>query len=88
MYIALIYLLVNSRKTNQIHDCNLSIVSHSKLNLDFYFFFSDVLTNLVGDHNAKRGAIKTFEVLQEYRLNKHLFYVSDNDSNDYKINLF
>ena len=36
----------------------------------------DVVKNLVGEQNAKRGAIKTFEVLQEYRLNKHLFYVS------------
>ena len=42
----------------------------------------EVVTNLVGEHNARRGAIKTFEVLQEYRLNKHLFLFSTRARDD------
>ena len=37
---------------------------------------SDAVKTLVGDENARRGTIKMFEVLQDVRLNKHLFYVS------------
>lgn len=36
--------------------------------------FSDAIKTLVGEENAKRGTIKMFEVLQDTRLNKHLFY--------------
>ena len=36
----------------------------------------DAVKNLVGDDNAKRGAVKMFEASQEQRLNRHLFYVS------------
>ncbi|ELU04949.1 hypothetical protein CAPTEDRAFT_89225 [Capitella teleta] len=36
----------------------------------------DVLKNLVGEANAKNGAIKLFEYFQDIKLNKHLFYVS------------
>ncbi|KAL3879426.1 hypothetical protein ACJMK2_031724 [Sinanodonta woodiana] len=35
----------------------------------------EAVKSLVGDDNAKRGAIKMFEVFQDVRLNKHLFYV-------------
>ncbi|XP_064621309.1 sorting nexin-25-like isoform X2 [Lineus longissimus] len=35
----------------------------------------DFLKNLIGEKNAKQGAIKMFESLQDVRLNKHLFYV-------------
>jgi hypothetical protein len=31
---------------------------------------------LIGEKNSKNGIIKVFEALQDYRLNKHLFYVS------------
>ncbi|KAG8224803.1 hypothetical protein J437_LFUL002248 [Ladona fulva] len=34
----------------------------------------EVLSNLVGQQNARRGAIKVFETLQDVRLNKQLFY--------------
>ena len=37
---------------------------------------SDAVKTLVGEENARRGTIKMFEVLQDVRLNKHLFYVS------------
>lgn len=35
----------------------------------------DAVRVLVGEDNARRGAIKTFEVLQDTRLNKHLLYI-------------
>ena len=41
--------------------------------------FSDAVKTLVGEENARRGTIKMFEVLQDVRLNKHLFYVSANN---------
>ncbi|KAJ4442220.1 hypothetical protein ANN_12086 [Periplaneta americana] len=34
----------------------------------------EVLNNLVGQQNARRGAMKVFETLQDARLNKQLFY--------------
>lgn len=34
------------------------------------------MRTLLGEENGRRGAIKMFEVLQDTRLNKHLFYVS------------
>ncbi|XP_046394040.1 sorting nexin-25 [Ischnura elegans] len=34
----------------------------------------EVLSNLVGQQSARRGAIKVFETLQDVRLNKQLFY--------------
>ncbi|XP_071452813.1 sorting nexin-25 [Hetaerina americana] len=34
----------------------------------------EVLSNLVGQQSARRGAIKMFETLQDVRLNKQLFY--------------
>ncbi|ESO93906.1 hypothetical protein LOTGIDRAFT_228630 [Lottia gigantea] len=34
----------------------------------------DALKNLVGEDNAKHGTIKMFEVMQDIRLNKHIFY--------------
>lgn len=37
--------------------------------------FLDILKNFVGDHNARHGVIKLFEVLQEEKLNRHLLYV-------------
>ena len=37
----------------------------------------EVLSNLVGQQSARRGAMKVFETLQDPRLNKQLFYVSD-----------
>jgi sorting nexin-25 len=40
------------------------------------FVFSDLLKNLVGEANAKNGAIKLFEYFQDIKLNKHIFYVS------------
>lgn len=48
------------------------------LNCFIFIFFlsSDVLKNLVGEANAKNGAIKLFEYFQDIKLNKHLFYVS------------
>lgn len=36
----------------------------------------EVLSNLVGQQNAQRGAMKVFETLQDPKLNKQLFYVS------------
>lgn len=36
----------------------------------------EVLTNLVGTQTAKRGALKVFEIVQNPRMNKQLFYVS------------
>jgi hypothetical protein len=36
----------------------------------------EVLSNLVGQQSARRGAMKVFETLQDPRLNKQLFYVS------------
>lgn len=36
----------------------------------------EVLSNLVGQQSAQRGAMKVFETLQDPRLNKQLFYVS------------
>ena len=41
-----------------------------------YLFCADVLKNLVGADNARRGVIKLFEVLQDEKLNRHLLYVS------------
>ena len=38
---------------------------------------TDAVKTLVGEENARRGTIKMFEVLQDVRLNKHLFYVSE-----------
>ena len=38
----------------------------------------EILSNLVGQQSAHRGALKVFEALQETRLNKQLFYVSHN----------
>lgn len=35
----------------------------------------DALKSLLGENNARRGSIKVFEVLQDTRLNKHLFYI-------------
>ncbi|KAL4230572.1 sorting nexin 25 [Mactra antiquata] len=35
----------------------------------------DAVKNLVGEENTKRGTIKMFEILQDVRLNKQLFYV-------------
>ena len=40
-------------------------------------YFPDAVKTLVGEDNARQGAIKMFEVLQDSRLNKHLFYVSN-----------
>ncbi|XP_062594702.1 sorting nexin-25-like isoform X2 [Saccostrea cucullata] len=34
----------------------------------------DAVRTLLGEENGRRGAIKMFEVLQDTRLNKHLFY--------------
>ncbi|XP_048774013.1 sorting nexin-25-like [Ostrea edulis] len=34
----------------------------------------DAVRTLLGEENGRRGAIKMFEVLQDPRLNKHLFY--------------
>jgi hypothetical protein len=39
--------------------------------------FTDAVKTLVGEENKRRGTIKMFEVLQDTRLNKQLFYVSD-----------
>jgi hypothetical protein len=36
----------------------------------------EVLSNLVGQQSARRGAMKVFETLQDPKLNKQLFYVS------------
>ena len=36
----------------------------------------ELLSSLVGQQNARRGAIKVFESLQQAEYNKHLFYVS------------
>ncbi|KAK3099373.1 hypothetical protein FSP39_003500 [Pinctada imbricata] len=35
----------------------------------------DAVKNLLGEENGRRGTIKIFEVLQDVRLNKHLFYI-------------
>lgn len=40
------------------------------------WYFSDAVKTLVGEENKRRGTIKMFEVLQDVRLNKQLFYVS------------
>ena len=40
--------------------------------------FVDAVKTLLGEENGRRGTIKTFEVLQDVRLNKYLFYVSMN----------
>jgi hypothetical protein len=32
---------------------------------------------LIGEKNSKTGIIKIFEALQDYRSNKHLFYVRE-----------
>jgi hypothetical protein len=37
----------------------------------------EILSNLVGQQSARRGALKVFDALQESKLNKQLFYVSD-----------
>lgn len=37
----------------------------------------EVLTSLVGTQTAKRGALKVFEIVQNPRMNKQLFYVSN-----------
>ena len=42
-----------------------------------YLLISDAVKTLVGEENARRGTIKMFEVLQDVKLNKHLFYVSN-----------
>lgn len=34
----------------------------------------DVLNQLLGHKNARRGALKVFDALQDVRLNKQLFY--------------
>ncbi|CAG2066336.1 unnamed protein product, partial [Timema podura] len=34
----------------------------------------EVLSNLVGQQNSRRGAVKVFETLQDPRLNRQLFY--------------
>ncbi|XP_078326331.1 sorting nexin-25-like isoform X2 [Crassostrea virginica] len=34
----------------------------------------DAVRTLLGEENGRRGAIKMFEVLQDSRLNKHMFY--------------
>jgi sorting nexin-25 len=36
----------------------------------------EVLSNLVGQQSARKGAMKVFETLQDPKLNKQLFYVS------------
>lgn len=35
-----------------------------------------VLSNLVGQQNGRRGAVRIFETIQDQRLNKQLVYVS------------
>jgi len=40
-------------------------------------YYIDAVKNLVGEDNGRRGTIKIFEVLQDTRLNKQLFYVSN-----------
>ena len=34
----------------------------------------DIVNQLLGDKNARRGVLKVFEALQDERLNKQLFY--------------
>lgn len=41
----------------------------------FLLMQPDAVKTLVGEENARRGTIKMFEVLQDVRLNKQLFYV-------------
>ncbi|CAC5383523.1 SNX25 [Mytilus coruscus] len=45
--------------------CNLTFIS---------FFITDAIKTLLGEDNGRRGTIKIFEVLQDTRLNKQLFY--------------
>ena len=53
-------------------------MSLSYFHLNFSFsILSEAVKNLVGDQNAKRGAIKAFEALQDVRLNKQILYVSN-----------
>ena len=34
----------------------------------------DIVNQLLGDKNARRGVLRVFEALQDERLNKQLFY--------------
>lgn len=47
----------------------------------------ELLSTLVGAQNAKRGASKIFETVQNPKMNKQLFYVS-NQNNIYLIRIF
>ena len=54
----------------------MSFLSFTGFGLTVIFFPLDILKTLMGDDNARRGVIKSFEVLQNKNLNKHLVYVS------------
>ena len=40
-------------------------------------YYIDAVKTLLGKDNGRRGIIKIFEVLQDTRLNKQMFYVSN-----------
>ena len=41
-----------------------------------YFYVSELLNNLIGQQNAKKGMSKIFDALQNRTFNKQLLYVS------------
>jgi hypothetical protein len=53
-----------------------SLICGCEARQQFLSNIPEVLSNLVGQQNAQRGATKVFETLQDPRLNKQLFYVS------------
>jgi hypothetical protein len=54
----------------------LSLICRLEARQQFLSNIPEVLSNLVGQQNARRGAMKVFETLQDPKLNKQLFYVS------------
>jgi len=46
----------------------------------FWVFIAETAKTLINEDNARRGAIKVFEAVQNVQLNKHLFYVRRSDT--------
>jgi hypothetical protein len=70
----IVYLNVEVKIINLVHSGMVSKLSKRK---SCILVFTDAVKTLVGEENKRRGTIKMFEVLQDTRLNKQLFYVSN-----------
>lgn len=52
------------------------LVKHSLYFKKIYSYISELLNNLIGQQNAKKGMSKIFDALQNRVFNKQLLYVS------------